>query len=57
MEVLDKETDKKVYSLRSRANTQKQIAAAAKEYQSAKFEADSLKIIGVRKYKLQPRKR
>lgn len=35
----------------------KKIAAAAKEYQSAKFEADTLKIIGVRKYKLQPRKR
>ncbi|GAA5800156.1 hypothetical protein HPULCUR_005581 [Helicostylum pulchrum] len=42
MEFLDEETDKKVYTLRSRANTQKKIAAAAKEYLSAKFEADSL---------------
>ncbi|CAO3657260.1 unnamed protein product [Mucor hiemalis] len=42
MKILDEKTDEKVYSLRSRANAQKEIAAAAIEFQSAKFQADSL---------------
>jgi hypothetical protein len=40
--VLAEKTKEKVQSLRIRTNAQKELATAAKEYQSAKFEADSL---------------